>query len=113
MLLAALDTLVLVDRIIPLPLLLAREALNEAQALREKDKDTAMKRLEIAREQLLRSRALGYAGRDPEYNKLFDAILSLENQLRGNEESMSAFAALKERLGRFLKRQSDREQQQP
>ncbi|MGZ4820756.1 MAG: YfdX family protein [Terriglobales bacterium] len=112
-LLAVLDTLVLVDRIIPLPLLLAREAVNEAQTLREKDKDTAMKRLGIAREELQRSRALGYAGKDPEYNKLLDVILTLEKQLRGNEGSTSAFAALKERLGRFLKRQSDREQRQP
>jgi hypothetical protein len=40
-----LDTLVLVNHIIPPPLLVAREAVNEAQALREKDKDNALKRL--------------------------------------------------------------------
>jgi hypothetical protein len=40
-LLIALNTLVAIDRVSPLPLILAQTDIDEAQALREKDKDRA------------------------------------------------------------------------
>jgi hypothetical protein len=39
---AALSTLVAIDRVTPLPLLVAQEAINEAQAQRDKDREAAL-----------------------------------------------------------------------
>ena len=107
-LLAALNTLVTVDQVTPLPLLVAQEAINQAQTSVQKDKNAAQKVVETAEFELSRAMALGYAGQDPEYPALKDEILNLKKQLKGSEDTTSAFSKLKARLGAFLKRRSDR-----
>ena len=107
-LLAALNTLVTVDQVTPLPLLVAQEAINQAQTSAQKDKNAAQKVVEAAEFELNRAMALGYAGQDPEYPALKDDISNLEKQLKGSEDTTSAFSKLKARLGAFLKRKSDR-----
>ena len=107
-LMAALSTLVVIDRVTPLPLLLAREAINEAQRI--KDKDSARGLLDTARYELDRAMALGYAAKDPEYKALKDDISNLEKQLKTNEDTSSLFSKLQERLSVFLKRQSEGKQ---
>ena len=110
-LLTALNTLVAVDRVTPIPILVAREAVSQAQSEGQKDKAHAQRLLEVARNELLRSRELGYAGRDPEYAALNDQISNLEKQLKGNGGDLSAvYARLKDRLSAFLKRQSEHQQ---
>ena len=106
LLLTALGTLVETDQVQPLPLLLAREAIIQAQKQRDKDKSAAQALLEVARKELDRSRYLGYAGKDPEYESLQNEIKSLEQQLKGDHDTTSVFAKLKEKLDAFLKRQS-------
>jgi hypothetical protein len=106
LLLTALGTLVETDQVQPLPLLLAREAVIQAQKHRDKDKSAAQALLEVARKELDRSRYLGYAGKDPEYESLQNEIKSLEQQLKGDHDTTSVFAKLKEKLDAFLKRQS-------
>jgi YfdX protein len=106
-LLAALNTLVTVDQVTPLPLLVAQEAISQAQASAQKDKNAAQA-VETAEFELNRAIALGYAGQDPEYAALKDDISNLKKQLKGSEDSNSAFSKLKARLDAFLKRKSDR-----
>jgi hypothetical protein len=109
LLLTALNTLVVIERISPLPLLAAQSAIGEAQALHEKDRDGALKLLAVARNELDRAKELGYAGNDPEYAALNKAISDLEVQLKGHEDATSAFSRLKERMTAFFKRQAETE----
>ena len=107
-LLAALNSLVTVDQVAPLPLLVAQEAINQAQTSAQKDKNATQKVVETAEFELNRAMALGYAAQDPEYEALKDDISKLKKQLKGSEDTTSAFSKLKERLEAFLKRKSDR-----
>ena len=102
-LLAALNTLVTVDQVTPLPLLVAQEAINQAQTSAQKDKNAAQKVVETAEFELNRAMALGYAAQDPEYAALKDDISKLKKQLKGSEDTTSAFSKLKARLEAFLK----------
>ena len=108
-LLTALDTLMAVDRVTPLPLVLAREAIEQAKAKSQTDKALAQTLVETAKKETERAKELGYAGRDPEYAVLNTDISNLEKQLKGNEDATSVFAKLEDRLSAFLKRQSQQE----
>jgi len=108
-LLTALDTLMAVDRVTPLPLVLAREAIEQAKAKNQSDKTMAQALVETAKKETERAKELGYAGRDPEYVALNTDISNLEKQLKGNEDATSIFAKLEDRLSAFLKRQSQQE----
>jgi hypothetical protein len=105
----SLRTLAVVDRATPLPMAVAQEAINEAQAIRDKDKDTALRLLATAREELDRAKQLGYAGKDPEYAALNQEVAEVEKEIKGNQNSTSAFARLKEKFSAFFKRQSSSE----
>lgn len=107
-LLAALRTLTASDRVMPIPLLLAQEAVEHAQMLAAKDKDAAQEELDRARFALNRAKALGYNRKDSEYETLKSQIETLSKQLRGSTDPASAFQKLRENLATFLKRQSDR-----
>jgi hypothetical protein len=107
-LLAALNTLVVIDRVRPLPLVIAQAEISDAEALREKDKDGAQKLLEMAKNNLERGKELGYyAASDPEYTALNQAISDLQTQLKGNGDTASAFTSLKEKVAAFFKRLSE------
>ena len=105
-LMMALNTLTIVDRSDPLPLLLAAKDVGDAQAVRDKNKVLAMNLLEDSKRQLERAKELGYAGNDPEYSALNKSIADLEKQLKGNGETMQAFSNLKDRIEAFFNRQS-------
>jgi hypothetical protein len=106
----ALSTLVLTDRVIPIPMLLSREAIAEAQTQREQDQQRSSRIVEAARQQLQRARELGYAIGDADYQRLNDEISDLQKQLKGNENADSLFSKIRERLASFLNRQSQHEQ---
>lgn len=108
---AALNSLVIVDRITPLPLILAQTAIEQAQAERDRDKAAAQRHLAYARAELERARLLGYADKDPEYDTLNNEISELDRQLRGTGNTTSAFARLRERLAGFFKRHAGNENQ--
>ena len=110
-LLEALNTLVALDKVTPIPIVLAKDAINQAQAQRDKDKQGALKLLETAKNELERSKQLGYVGRDPEYTALNDNISNLEKQLNGNQDTASVFAMLKEKLASFLNKQQSEQRQ--
>ncbi len=62
--------------------------------------------METARNELMRARQLGYAGKAPEYVSLNEDISKLEKQLRSEEDAGLGFARLREKLASFLKLQS-------
>ena len=107
-LLDALNTLLAVDQVTPIPMLVAQEAIDKVQTRTQEDKNAAREILETAQLELDRAMALGYAGQDPEYAALQNDISNLKKQLKGNEDTSSGFSKLKARLGAFLKRHSDR-----
>jgi hypothetical protein len=104
-LLTALNTLMAIDRVIPLPLLRARDAIKQAQ--QEEQKEAALKLLERAREEMQRSKELGYAAKRAEYAALDSEISRLEKQLKGTEETAPLFAQLREKLSSFVKQFSE------
>lgn len=108
-LLVALNTLAIVDQVNPLPLLLAREAINAAQAQAQKDKEAAQKLVEAANHELERAMELGYTAEDSDYTALQDEIKNLRKQLKGTEDTTSLFSRIKEKLGSLTRRQSDKQ----
>jgi hypothetical protein len=108
-LLTALNTLVVVDRIIPLPLVAAQEAVDAAQAIKDKDKDAASKLLDMAKLELQKGTELGYyTTSDPQYTALNQAISDLQTQLKGGGDTTSVFSALKEKMAAFFKGLSEK-----
>ena len=107
-LLAALNTLVIVDHVVPLPLILAQAAISAADSQRQ-SKDIALPLLETARNELNRSRALGYMSNDPDYHTLDKQISDLESAIKGKGDLSTMFSRLRDKIAAFLKRQKDRE----
>lgn len=101
-LLTALNTLVIVDRTTPIPLILARAAIDSAQQERQTDKGTAQTLLKTAQNELHRCDELGYAGGDPEYAALNTEIDGLQKQLNGTSDTGSLFDRLKADLAGFI-----------
>jgi hypothetical protein len=112
-LLTALNTLVIADHVTPIPILVARTAIEQAEAQRDKDKNAAHTALEAARLELQRAKDLGYAATDPQYAALNDAISNLQKQLKGTGDTSSLFGSLKERLNSFLSKISKKSQNPP
>ena len=106
-LLTALNTLIVTDQALPLPLVEAQGALKDAQAKRDKDKPAARKLLASAKDQIERAKALGYANKAPEYASLNQSISDLDKQLAGTESTSSAFASLREKMTAFFERSSE------
>ena len=106
-LLTALHTLVEIDHVTPLPIALAQAAINEAQALRDKDKAKARQLLALARNERNRAKELGSAGQAPTYSAIDTSIANIEKQLRGTEDTASTFAKLKESVSNFFNKFSD------
>jgi hypothetical protein len=108
-LLTAINTLVMVDHVIPLPLLLAQAAIDAANSQRQ-NKDVASTLLKTARNEATRSRLLGYLSSDSEYKGLDDEISSLESAINGKSDTSSMFSHLRDRISAFLKKQKEHEQ---
>ncbi len=108
-LLTALNTLVMVDHVIPLPLILAQAAIDAANSQRQ-NKDIALTLLKTARNEANQSRLLGYLSSDSEYKGLDDEISSLESAINGKGDTSSMFSHLRDRISAFLKRQKEHEQ---
>ena len=91
-LLTALNTLLVVDRVTPLPLVIAREAINSAKAQSQNDKQVVQTLVQTAKNEVERAKELGYAPQAPEYEDLRADISNLEKQLKGNCGAGSLFA---------------------
>ncbi|UVT18510.1 MAG: YfdX family protein [Nitrospira sp.] len=100
---AALNTLVVSEHIMSLPLIRAEEKLAKAEELAQKDtrtdeeSKTLAKLLEEAREQLKLSELLGY-GTKEDYKKFYAEIEQIEDKTKGGKSAKAIFAPLKEYL---------------
>jgi hypothetical protein len=108
-LLTAVNTLVMVDHVIPLPLLLAQAAIDAANSQRQ-NKDIALTLLKTARNEANQSRLLGYLSSDSEYKGLDDEISSIESAIEGKGDTSSMFSHLRDRIAAFLNKQKQHEQ---
>jgi hypothetical protein len=108
-LLTALNTLAVVEKATPIPVVLARAAISAAEEQSKKDKNMAQTLLATAKNQLQRCQDLGYAADIPEYPALNTNIAQLEKQLKGNEDTGVLFSKLKDELSSFFNRQSAKE----
>jgi hypothetical protein len=107
-LLTALNTLVEVDRVTPIPIVVAQTAISKAQAERQKDKNAALTYVNLAKTELQRAKELGYSSNEPEYAALNNSLSDLEKQLNGNGNTESAFAKLKNEIASFINKESNR-----
>ncbi len=105
-LMMALGTLLDIDQVTPLPLLVAREAINQAEAQSDKHKEIALALLDTARYELERAMALGYSAQEPEYKTMRDEISNIQKQLKKNEDTSSFFSKVQDRLSAFMARLS-------
>ena len=105
-LMMALGTLLAIDQVTSLPLLVAREAINQAEAQRDKDKEIALALLDTARYELDRAMALGYSAQEPEYKTMKDEISNIQKQLKKNEDTSPFFSKLQDGLSAFMARLS-------
>jgi hypothetical protein len=111
-LLTALNTLVIVDHVTPIPLVLARAAVETAQDKSKTDKNTAQTLLTTAGNELKLCSQLGYASHVPEYASLNDEIGTLQKQLKGTADTGSFFARLRSDMEKLLNKQSGQEHAQ-
>ena len=104
----ALNTLLVTDSHIPLPVLRAEEYIKAAAvAMESKDENkekTAVNYLENADYQLKLAEALGYGKRDKEYKELADAIDVLKKAIENKEETEGKFNDLKAKISAFKER---------
>lgn len=108
----ALNTLVAVDKVTPIPLVLARAAIAAAEEQRQKDKNAAQTLLATAKDQLHRCQELGYTANATEYSELNTSIAQLDKELKGSGDTTSLFAKLKDELSPLFNRQSAQERRQ-
>jgi hypothetical protein len=108
-LLTALNTLAIVEKVTPVPVVLARAAINAAQQQSQKDKSAAQTLLATAKNQLQRCQDLGYAADTADYGALNTNIAQLDKQLKGNGDTGELFTKLKDELSSFFNRQSAQE----
>ncbi len=101
----ALNTLLVVDQHIPLPVLRAEEYIKAAALIMEsddKDKaEIALNYLDNADYQLKLAEALGYGKRDKEYKELAEAIEALKKAIKEKKETKSLFDDLKKKIENF------------
>lgn len=106
----ALNTLVVVDHVTPIPLILAQAAVGSAQNIRQSDKATAQALLTVASNQLKRCEELGYISSDsPDYKSLNHEISDLQKQLKGTANTTALFERLKADIAGLLKKLSGKE----
>ncbi len=107
-LIKALNTLVVEQVDLPLPVLRAEEYINlgaEAMSGSEKDKkDVAVRYLDNASYQLELAQAMGYGKKDKEYKELSGALDELRQMINDDKETTGKFDALSEKIKNFKER---------
>ncbi len=98
----ALSTMVQNEIVIPIPLLKAEALVGAASKIAKKDKEQALKHLEEAKNQLEIAEALGYTSEsDTTYKVLYDAIKSVEKEVKGKNRAEKLFEELIGKLKEF------------
>jgi hypothetical protein len=104
----ALNTQVVTDTVIPLPVVKAQEALKGAEILAEKkdrskdDNDRLKASMDQAREHLEFAQALGY-GTKRDFEKMYGQLNEIRDKTAGNKFATGWFAKIKSSIEDFLK----------
>lgn len=96
-LIAALNRVVTVENIVPLPLVRAQLLLEQASKQSEQDdadKDAVLQLVDSARYQLEMAEMLGYGHVEEDYPELYDTLKTLRQQLEGDEAGKESFLKL-------------------
>ena len=96
-LIAALNRVVTVENIVPLPLVRAQLLLEQASKQSEQDdadKDAVLQIVDSARYQLEMAEMLGYGHVEEDYPELYDTLKTLRQQLEGDEAGKESFLKL-------------------
>jgi vacuolar-type H+-ATPase subunit H len=102
----ALDTLVVTEEVIPLPVVRATALLKTAEELAENDERTIKQNEELAdllgaaRVQVKLARALGY-GEKTQFQPILEDIKEIEAKTQGSKSGPGFFDAIKEKLSDF------------
>ena len=102
-----LNTLVITEQIIPLPVMRAQQYVIEALALdlaKAADREEIIKLLDNADYQLKLAEALGYGKRTKDYKDLYKAIHNIKRSIEGEEAAEAitqSLEKLKEQLSKF------------
>jgi hypothetical protein len=102
-----LNTIMIINKIVPLPLIKIKALVNEAEK-NIKDKDSAIKLLTSAWNELERANELGYINKKHEYYALSKEIKDSEKQVKNNASSKISFTSLKNKLEGILKWHSEK-----
>ena len=95
----ALNTLVNVNTVIPIPILKAQELIKAASKAK---KEQALKYLEEAKRQLKIAQLLGYTSKsDTTYEMLKKEIEKIEDKIKNNKNTKSIFEDLKQKIEEF------------
>jgi len=100
----ALNTLVVSEQRIPLPILRAESLLEKAKMQDAKEDDMkkeVLTLLENAEYQLILAEELGYGNRDKEYKELNDAINEIRKSVKADGDSQGLFDKIIEKLSNF------------
>jgi hypothetical protein len=105
---AALNTQVVTDTIIPLPIVRAEDALKNAESLAQKkdrtkeDNDRLKASMDQARGQLEFAQALGY-GTKNDFDKMYAQLTEIQDKTADNKFGAGWFAKIKASIADFLK----------
>lgn len=103
----AMNTLVVKEERIPLPILRAQAMIDQAKSDDASDEDKKKEVLQLldnAEYQLTLAEELGYGKRDKEYAELNKAIKELKKSVKDDGDSQGLFDSLKTKLSNFRKR---------
>lgn len=102
----ALNTLVVTEEILPLPIIRATALLAAAEVLSEDDERTIKQNeelgdiLDATRTQIKLAQALGY-GDKKQFKPVYDEIKAIEKKTQGGKSGTGFFDVIKEKLGAF------------
>ena len=99
----AMDSLVEDIQVQPLPVILAHDAIEDAQANRTSDRDQALWDLDFAHEQMLTAERLGYFyGDSKDYRDVVQHIEKLREAMGGKSEVDKLFTAAKQDIDKLI-----------
>ena len=101
---SVLNTLVVTETSVPIPLINAQLLVKTAQDTLEANEEFALKLLSDAQDQLKLAEALGYGDRDREFKEIDKDIETLRDKIEKKEETGALFDSLKARIRKFKER---------
>jgi len=101
-LVTALSTLVEDVVVIPIPIVKATALIDTASKIAKKDKDQALKHLDLAKEELEKAELLGYTSKsDVTYKSLYKQIKKVKKEIKGKNKAEKLFEELINKLKSF------------